>query len=135
MPARISDYPDFKVKVECLEEIFAQKLRALVQRKKVRDYYDVWRIAQQHLDPAEVTRLFIKKLNAKEVQWHGIEDIFPPELQTVLAGYCEKELGRLVYPVPQMENIVRQLKAAPSRLKISKLRRPSPAASEQSTRC
>ena len=35
-----SDYPDFTVKVESLEEIFAQKLRALVQRKKVRDYYE-----------------------------------------------------------------------------------------------
>ena len=29
-----SDYPDFKVKVESLEEIFAQKLRALVEREK-----------------------------------------------------------------------------------------------------
>jgi len=106
-----SDYPDFKVKVESLEEIFAQKLRALVQRKKVRDYYDIWRMGEQKVDRAELARLFIEKLRIKEIRWNGLQDIFPSSLKTILEGYWEKELGRLVWPVPEMSSVLRQLKA------------------------
>ena len=57
-----SDYPVFKVRVECLEEILAQKLRALVERKKVRDYHDVWRMMQMDVDKAKTKELFLRKL-------------------------------------------------------------------------
>ena len=106
-----SDYPDFTVKVESLEEIFAQKLRALVQRKKVRDYYDVWRMGEQEVDRAELARLFVEKLKAKEIRWNGLQDIFPSDLEVILAGYWEKELGRLVWPIPEMSTVLGQLKA------------------------
>jgi hypothetical protein len=105
-----SDYPDFTVTVESLEEIFAQKLRALVQRKKVRDYYDVWRMGQVQVDKTEVARLFAGKLKVKGIRWNGLQDVFPPDLEITLAGYWEKELGRLVYPVPAMNTVLEQLK-------------------------
>ena len=50
LSALYSDYPDFRVTVESLEEILAQKLRALVERKKVRDFYDVWRMCRLAID-------------------------------------------------------------------------------------
>lgn len=105
-----SDYPDFKVRVESLEEIFAQKLRALVERKKVRDYYDIWKMTEQTVNQAELARLFVKKLKAKGIKWKGFQDIFPPDLETTLSGYWEKELGRLVWPVPKMSNVLKQLR-------------------------
>jgi predicted nucleotidyltransferase component of viral defense system len=105
-----SDYPEFRVRVECIEEIFAQKLRALVQRRKVRDYYDIWRMGEQKIDRAVLARLFIVKLRAKGTGWSGIRDVFPPDLQAVLSGYWEKELGRLVWPVPDMGEVLGQLR-------------------------
>ena len=105
-----SDYPDFTVTVESLEEIFAQKLRALVQRKKVRDYYDVWKMGEAQVDRAEVARLFAGKLKVKGIRWNGLQDVFPPDLKTTLRGYWEKELGRLVHPVPDMNAVLDQLK-------------------------
>ena len=105
-----SDYPDFRVRVESLEEIFAQKLRALVERKKVRDYYDIWKMTEQTINQAELGHLFVEKLKVKGIKWNGFQDIFPSDLETTLAGYWEKELGRLVWPVPKMHSILKQLK-------------------------
>lgn len=106
-----SDYPSFKVRVESLEEIFAQKLRALVERKKVRDYFDVWKMNDLKVDRIEVTRMFAEKLKVKGLRWYGLRDVFPPDLRTILTGYWKRELGRLVWPVPDMNAVLKQLKA------------------------
>jgi predicted nucleotidyltransferase component of viral defense system len=100
------------VRVESLEEIFAQKLRALVERKKVRDYYDVWKMSELEIDRAEISRLLLQKLRVRGREWHGLQDVFPADLQAILAGYWEKELGRLVWPVPRMANVIGELKGA-----------------------
>lgn len=105
-----SDYPEFMVRVESLEEIFAQKLRALLQRKKVRDYYDIWKMGEQKVDQTLAAKFFAKKLKAKEIKWGGLRDVFPADLEAILAGYWKKELGRLVWPVPEMNTVIRQLK-------------------------
>ena len=36
------DIPSFKLKVMALEEVMAEKMRALIVRKKARDLYDIW---------------------------------------------------------------------------------------------
>jgi predicted nucleotidyltransferase component of viral defense system len=107
-----SDYPAFRVRVESLEEIFAQKLRALVERRKVRDYYDVWKMGELEVDRNEVSRLFAGKLKVKGIRWRGLQDVFPRDLGAILAGYWEKELGRLVWPVPEMDAVLGELKSA-----------------------
>jgi len=93
-----------------VEEIFAQKLRALVERKKVRDYYDVWRMGGLEIDQERLAKLFVRKLAATGTEWHGLGDIFPDDLQEVLAGYWKRELGRLVSPVPDMAEVLGQLR-------------------------
>jgi predicted nucleotidyltransferase component of viral defense system len=105
-----SDYPQFRVPTESLEEIMAEKLRALVERKKVRDYYDVWRMAQLDLNRAEARVLFHKKLAVKRIASAGTEVIFPPDLAATLAGYWERELGRLVHPVPDLQEVLTDLR-------------------------
>lgn len=117
-----SDYPDFLVQVESLEEIFAQKLRALVQRKKVRDYYDIWRMTEQEVDKVQVVRLFVEKLRTAGIKWNGLRDIFPSNIEGILAGYWEKELGRLVWPVPEMSSVLARLKAELNWLNTTKTR-------------
>jgi predicted nucleotidyltransferase component of viral defense system len=105
-----SDYPDFRVRVEQVEEIFAQKLRALVERKKVRDYYDIWQMSRLDADRALIADLFRRKLQIKAVCWRGPGDFFPPDLAEVLEGYWENELGRLVRPVPDIESVLSELR-------------------------
>jgi predicted nucleotidyltransferase component of viral defense system len=52
-----SDYPDFNLKVESLEEIFAEKLRAVIERSKCRDYYDVWQLLKLKPNPKKDQKL------------------------------------------------------------------------------
>ena len=105
-----SDYPDFTVSVESPEEILAQKLRALVERKKVRDYYDVWKLCGLQVDKAAVSGLFRKKLEIKGIPWNGLKDIFPVDIIETLKSYWERELVRLVQPVPDMDAVLKELK-------------------------
>jgi predicted nucleotidyltransferase component of viral defense system len=105
-----SDYPAFRVRVESLEEIFAQKLRALVERKKVRDYYDIWKMCGLRVNRAEIARLFRGKLRVRGTAWRGLESIFPGDLEAILAGYWERELGRLVWPIPDMHAVLDKLR-------------------------
>jgi len=105
-----SDYPDFRVRVEQIEEIFAQKLRALVERKKVRDFYDVWQMSHLDADRAQVADLFHRKLAIKKVDWHSPDNFFPPNLAETLEGYWENELGRLIRPVPDMHSVLSELR-------------------------
>jgi hypothetical protein len=57
--------------------------------------------------------LFVGKLKVKGTERHGLEGIFPPGLNDVLAGYWEKELGRLVNPVPPMGRVLAELRKSP----------------------
>lgn len=104
-----SDYPEFRVQAESLEEILAEKLRALIERKKVRDYYDVWRMIQLDLNRTQARALFEAKLAAKRITDRGAAAIFPADLAAVLADYWERELGRLVHPVPKMQEVLAAL--------------------------
>ena len=38
------DYPKFSVKVYSLDNVAAEKFRALIERGKIRDYYDAWKL-------------------------------------------------------------------------------------------
>jgi len=104
-----SDYPQFRVPTESLEEIMAEKLRALVERKKVRDYYDVWRMTQLDLDRTEARVLFHRKLAVKGITGAGAEMIFPRGIEAMLADYWERELGRLLHPVPDLQQVLTEL--------------------------
>ena len=91
-----------------------------MQRKKVRDYYDIWRMEEQEVNKAQATRLFVEKLRKEGIKWNGLRDVFPADLEVILAGYWEKELGRLVWPVPEMNDVLAQLKADLSWLNAAK---------------
>lgn len=105
-----SDYPSFKVRVESVEEIGAEKIRSLVERKKSRDYYDVWQLMKLKLDSVKLKKVLGRKFKYKGIEIKGWEDIFPDNLLEILEGYWNRELGRLIHPVPQLETVVHELK-------------------------
>jgi predicted nucleotidyltransferase component of viral defense system len=111
LPKAYPDYPDVQIKVESLEEILAQKLRALVERKKCRDFFDVWLLLkEQRFNDKEVVELFELKCKMKGIAFQGIEQIFPEDILDILHGYWERELSRLIHPVPPMESVITQIK-------------------------
>jgi len=110
IPQEYSDYVPFRVQVESLEEILASKLRAAIERKKCRDYFDLWKLFQMEFDTQTIRRVFVKKLAVKSLEYEGPAQIFPPDLQDTLKPYWERELGRLVNPVPDLEAVLADLR-------------------------
>ncbi len=105
-----SDYPDYSVSVQGREEILAEKLRALLQRTKARDYYDAWRLLKQGVNETKARDLFLRKVHFRQVEWTNVNDFFPQDLEDRLLGYWEVELGRLLQPVPEMHGVLSELR-------------------------
>ena len=105
-----SDYPSFKVRTESVEEIGAEKIRSLVERKKCRDYYDVWQLMKLKFNIDNLKKMLKKKFEYKGIEIKGLEEIFPADLTEILGGYWDRELGRLIYPVPELEIVIREMK-------------------------
>ncbi|MGB9701027.1 MAG: nucleotidyl transferase AbiEii/AbiGii toxin family protein [Thermodesulfobacteriota bacterium] len=105
-----SDYPSFLLRIESVEEICAQKIRSLVERKKCRDYYDVWQLMKLKLDMKKMRKLTKKKFEYKGIAIRGLEDILPSDLFELLEGYWDREVGRLVYPVPNLKTVIKELR-------------------------
>jgi predicted nucleotidyltransferase component of viral defense system len=105
-----SDYIPFKIKVESLEEIFASKLRTVIERKKCRDYFDLWQLSKMEFDRQRVGKIFIEKCAIKKIRFKGKNQIFPGDLLQTLKPYWERELGRLINPVPDMKEVLNDLR-------------------------
>lgn len=104
-----SDYPSFKVRVESVEEIGAEKIRSLMERKKCRDYYDVWQLMKVRIDRGKLKKMLKRKFEYKGIEIKGLEGIFPTGLPDMLKGYWDRELGRLIHPVPELEIVIHEL--------------------------
>lgn len=105
-----SDYPKFRLRTLSVEEIMAEKIRALIERKKCRDYYDVWMLTKRRINHANLRKLFLKKCAAKGITFKGINDFFPDGLPQTLTPYWERELGRLVSPLPSLDAVLATLR-------------------------
>lgn len=105
-----SDYKDFKIKVESIEEIFCSKLRTVIERKKCRDYFDLWHLTKLCSDLSKVKNILTKKLNIKGIKITNINQIFSQDLKEILSPFWKRELGRLVYPLPDLEIVLKELK-------------------------
>lgn len=105
-----SDYPSFEIKVESFEEIFAEKVRTVMERTKCRDYYDIWRLTKLEVNLQKIKQIFRKKCEVKHIDFQGVDQIFPKDIEQILKPYWERELGMLVYPLPRLEKVLTDLK-------------------------
>lgn len=96
------------VSVYRLEEIVAEKLRAILQRTRSRDVYDVWYLLKYHkdaLDLATVKDVFKKKCEYKNVDFRGIQDFFKPELIESHKLAWEPSIRRQVANLPPFKEV------------------------------
>lgn len=112
------------IKVYALEEIVAEKIRAILQyakklhergwgRSRARDYYDLWRILSQEHTPlnlAIIPSLIEKKCALKGVTFATVDDLFTQELMTDLTKAWGQWLRPLVPDLPDMDVVLRELK-------------------------
>lgn len=112
------------VAVYSLEEIIAEKLRALLQhlralkqrgwvRSRARDYYDLWRILgehRDHLDLAHFPTFLREKCAIRDVTFTGPESFFPPSMLEVVEKTWDQWLGPLVPKLPPYATVIDALR-------------------------
>ena len=55
-------------------------------------------------------KLLERKFEYKGMKIRGMEEIFPADLPEILEGYWNRELGRLIYPVPELGIVIHELR-------------------------
>lgn len=110
---KLFDYPDFMVNAYSLENILAEKIRTLLQRGKVKDYYDVWRLLKtQKFDNRAVKELFFQKCETKGIVFSDVKQLFPSDLVAALKPHIKVGLTRLSQEaLPPLEKLIDELKS------------------------
>ena len=113
-----------EVKVYALEEIIAEKLRAILQhrrmleergwsRSRARDYYDIWRILGTYRDRLDLTgfaRLVGQKCRVRGVDLAGADDFFEDAMLAYVEETWNQWLGNLVPELPTFAEVIGQLR-------------------------
>lgn len=117
---------DFSISSYNINEIVAEKIRALLQfskklhergwgRSRVRDYYDLWRVLgfyKEDINKADLPSLVIKKCSHKGIEFEKIEDIFDKKLMENAQEEWDLWLRDIVVPsLPKREDVFIELKA------------------------
>lgn len=112
-----SDAFQTKVLVYSLEEILAEKLRAILQQRKrvprPRDFYDVWTLVKIHADEMtlrEVRETFLKKCRFKNVTFHSSEDFFDARLLQKNKSAWESSIGKQVHALVSFDQVIEELR-------------------------
>jgi len=112
------------VQVYALEEIIAEKLRAIQQhrrmmeergwsRSRARDYYDIWRILgtyRDRLDLTDLGRLVKAKCEVRSVDFHEPDDFFEGAMLAYVERTWSQWLGNLVPELPAFTTVIGELR-------------------------
>ena len=113
-----------RLQVYALEEVIAEKLRALLQqadlferrgwsRSRARDYYDLWRVLGTYgdqMDLAGFDSLLREKCAVRGVSFAGPDDFFHDAMLTYVEDTWEQWLGPLVPGLPSFETVMNGLR-------------------------
>jgi len=113
-----------EVRVYALEEIVAEKLRAILQhvekleergwgRSRARDYYDLWRVLAAYKDRMDLTdfgRFLAHKCAARNVAFAGPEDFFDDRMLAYVEKTWDQWLGPLVPELPAFATVIGELR-------------------------
>ncbi len=95
-----------------LEELCAEKMRSILQRREPRDLYDVWKILKQDegFDDSLIKDIFMKKCQHKHINFKNVDDFFTPSRLSVLKKLWEKRLAEQIKNLPEFEQVTRETK-------------------------
>jgi predicted nucleotidyltransferase component of viral defense system len=118
------------VAVYALEEIVAEKLRAILQhaaklmergwsRSRARDYYDLWQVLKEYesdLDLAAIPGLLTEKCAVRNVRFESSDDFFTDEIIRYVEKTWEEWLGPLVPDLPEFSTVMDWLRPSISQI-------------------
>ena len=94
------DYPKSSLLVYTLDNILAEKLRCLIERTKIRDYYDVWRLLEMNVvDVEQIKEKLVEKCKGKGIVFKSVDQFFRDNLIEILQTHLE-ELTRMTDELP-----------------------------------
>lgn len=113
-----------EVRVYALEEIVAEKLRAILQhveqleergwsRSRARDYYDLWRVLgtyKDRMDLSDFSAFLREKCAVRDVDFTGPEDFFQEPMLAYVEKTWDQLLGPLVLGLPSFETVIGELR-------------------------
>jgi predicted nucleotidyltransferase component of viral defense system len=113
-----------RVKVYALEEIVAEKLRAILQhvemlqergwtRSRARDYYDLWRVLgafQERLDFSGFSDFLRSKCTVRNVSFDGPDDFFQETMLNYVDKTWQQWLGPLIPDLPDFAIVIDDLR-------------------------
>lgn len=113
-----------QVQIYALEEIIAEKLRAILQhieklqrrgwgRSRARDYYDLWRVFKAYkkeLRLDDFTPFLREKCALRNVTFNGPEDFFQPKMMEYVEKTWTQWLGPLVPGLPPFKTVIEELR-------------------------
>ena len=115
---------DAEVQVYSLEEVVAEKLRAILQqadmlerrgwsRSRARDYYDIWQVLgtyREQMDLTDFPSLVHQKCAVRGVDFEGPEDFFHSRMLGYVGDTWAQWLGPLVPGLPPFEAVINGLR-------------------------
>ena len=115
---------DTKIQAYSLEEIVAEKLRAILQhiekleergwsRSRARDYYDLWRIFKTYGDRLTLTgfpKFLREKCDVRNVSFQNAVDFFDPSMLVYIEKTWNQWLGPLVPNLPSCATVINELR-------------------------
>lgn len=105
-----SDAGVFHVLAYSLDEIFAEKLRSIIQRGKSRDYFDVWMLAKnKKFDRDKIRRLFMEKCVSKNIS-PRYELFFEDAKLSDAGDFWKTGLSRLMKEIPDFDSVIMDLR-------------------------
>jgi len=125
---------DAQVRVYTLEEIVAEKLRAILQhvgkleergwsRSRARDYYDLWRVLgtyKSRMDLTDFASLLREKCAVRKVSFEGPGDFFQETMLSYVEKTWDQWLGPLVPGLPPCGTVIGELRPQIQALLLSK---------------
>ncbi len=99
-------FPDFPVTVFQIEEIAAEKMRALIQRKRPRDYFDMWLLLKE-IEFKDFEKLAEIKLAAMDDKL-DIRKVFT-DLE-IVRSLWKDDLVQLIPELPDFDSVIKDLK-------------------------
>lgn len=100
------------VRCYSFEEVFAEKLRAMGQRGRPRDLYDIVNLFRRddlRLHPALVRDVLVEKCRAKSIEVPTVESVAAPPHQAELESEWGNMLGHQLPALPPLEQFLEEL--------------------------
>ncbi len=113
-----------EIRVYALEEIVAEKLRAILQhvhklkergwsRSRARDYYDLWRILgayREQMNLSDFATFLYEKCAVRNVAFKASDDFFPDHMLANVEKTWDQWLGPLVPGLPSFQIVIGELR-------------------------